>query len=86
MKKVPELRLRPSKSPNVRCFDRRGWLAAALRGGALMILVLGSALLLGRGGRAQDCGRQVPCQRCGLASRCLLPRAVESRRDSRNKQ
>lgn len=60
---------------------RRQWLASIGRWCALTALAVLTGRLLLRPRHSADCGRQLPCQNCGLLNRCGLPRAAESRRE-----
>jgi hypothetical protein len=61
--------------------SRRQWFATMGRWGALAGLAVLTGRLVMRDAPTADCGRQFPCQRCGLLARCDLPRAAQTRRD-----
>ena len=69
------------KQIDARIETRRQWLASLWRWCALTGLAVLTGRLFIRAGHAADCGRQLPCQRCGLVERCDLPRAVNSRQE-----
>jgi hypothetical protein len=66
--------------------NRREWLTAALRWGALAVLAAIAALpvirRVGRGGD-QACGKTVPCQDCRSLAGCRLPAAIRWRQRQR---
>jgi hypothetical protein len=70
-----------AEQDDVQMETRRQWFASLGR----WCMLAGLAMLTGRlglrSGRATDCERRLPCQRCGLLARCDLPRAVKTRRD-----